>query len=310
MQGIIYFSAVLSIYKGGNPMEWLDNMNKAMGYIESNLAGEISYDYAAQLACCSTYHFQRMFSYITGVPLSEYIRHRRLTLAALDLQTSGIKVIDVALKYGYESPEAFSRAFKKIHGIMPVSARNTGVSLKVFPRMTLHITIKGDTEMNYRIEQKEAFELFGLELKTSVVDGKCFKEIPEFVMDCVENGKISALVQAAGKKPDAIYDAGVTYAHNPNGSMNYAIACYKKTETIPPEYVVFNIPAQTWAVFKTGWETEHDDEKLHDTWRRIYSEWFPTVNYEHADCDFDLEIYYGDRETGCSVEIWIPVIKK
>jgi len=289
-------------------MEWLNNMKNALNYIEENLADDISYDHAARLARCSTYHFQRMFSYITGVPLSEYIRRRRLTFAALELQTSDIKVIDVALKYGYESSEAFSRAFKKLHGETPVSARNTDTPLKVFPQMTFHITIKGDSEMVYRIEQKEAFELFGMELKTSVVDGKCFKEIPEFVGRCVADGAISSLVQAAGKKPDGIFDAGVTYAHNPNGSMNYMIACYKQTETVPPEYTVLNIPKQTWAVFETGWKTEHDDAKLHDVWRRIYSEWFPAVNYEHADCDFDIEIYYGDRETGCGAEIWIPVI--
>jgi len=214
------------------------------------------------------------------------------------------------MKYGYASPEAFSRAFKKVHGVMPISARDMGVSLKMFPKISLHIEIKGGTEMNYRIEQKEAFELFGLELKTNVVDGKCFKEIPDFVMDCVTTGKMSALVQAAGKKADAIYDAGVTYDHNPNGNMSYMIACYKPAGTISDEYKVLSIPKQTWAIFETEWKTEADDEKLHDVWRRIYSEWFPTMSYEHADCDFDIEIYYGDRETGCSAEIWIPVIKK
>lgn len=93
-------------------MDWLDRMNEAMEYIEVNLTSKISYDRAAQIACCSTYHFQRMFSFISGVPLSEYIRRRRLTLAAFELKTSDMKVIDVALKYGYESPEAFSRALK------------------------------------------------------------------------------------------------------------------------------------------------------------------------------------------------------
>jgi AraC family transcriptional regulator len=93
-------------------MKWLDRMNKAMDYIERNLAEEISYAKLAQITCYSTYHFQRMFSFLTGIPLSEYIRRRRLTLAAFDLQTSNIKAVDVAIKYGYESPEAFSRAFK------------------------------------------------------------------------------------------------------------------------------------------------------------------------------------------------------
>jgi AraC family transcriptional regulator len=113
-------------------MDWLDRMNNAMEYVETHLTEAIDYDQMARIACCSTYHFQRMFSFITSVPLSEYIRRRRLTLAAFELQNSGVKVIDMALKYGYESPEAFSRAFKKMHGVMPRSARDKGVSLKAY----------------------------------------------------------------------------------------------------------------------------------------------------------------------------------
>jgi len=285
-------------------------MNNAVNYIESNLTGEISYAHAAKIACCSTYHFQRMFSYITGVPLSEYIRRRRLTLAALELQTSDIKVIDAALKYGYESPEAFSRAFKKLHGVMPILARDTGVKLKAFPKMTLHIKIKGDTEMDYRIEKKEAFELFGIELKTSVIDGICFKEIPAFVESCVTDGRYTDLLLAAGKKEDDITDAGVTYGHNPNGDMNYMIACYKPAGIVPSEYTVLSLPEQTWAVFTVDWGSDMDDAKLHDVWQRIYSEWFPTVNYEHADCQYDIEMYFGDKESGYGVEVWIPVVTK
>ena len=164
--------------------------------------------------------------------------------------------------------------------------------------------------MDYRIEKKEAFDLFGIELKTSVVDGRCFKEIPVFVESCVKDGRHAALLKAAGKNEDDITDAGVTYAHNPNGDMSYMIACYKQTETIPPEYVILNIPKQTWAVFPVDWGNDMDDAKLHDVWQRIYSEWFPSVNYEHADCDYDLEMFFGDKETGYGVEVWIPVVKK
>ena len=293
-------------------MEWLNKMNNAINYIESHLADDISYDRAAQIAYCSTYHFQRMFSFIMGVPLSEYIRRRRLTLAALELQTSDIKVIDAALKYGYDSPEAFSRAFKKLHGIMPISARDIGVSLKVFPKMTFHINIKGAVEMNYRFEEREAFEVFGIELKTSVIDGKCFEEIPEFVGNCIDDGRYTALLQAANKGEDGISDVGVTYGHNPNGNMNYMMGCFKTTETVPAEYVVLSAPKLTWAVFPVdqSGDEETNMHNLHETWRKIYSEWFPTVSYEHAVCDFDFELYFGDKEAGYGTEVWIPVVKK
>lgn len=294
-------------------MEWLESMNNSMNYIESHLADEISYDRAARLAGCSTHHFQRMFSFITGVPLSEYIRRRRLTLAALELQTSDVKVIDISLKYGYESPEAFSRAFKKLHGVMPISARDIGVQIKVFPKMTFQISIKGDVEMNYRIEQKEAFEVFGIELRTTVIDGKCFEEIPQFFEKCLEDGRYATLLKAAGKSEDGITDVGVTYGHNPNGNMNYLMGCFKTVETVPPEYMVLSAPKQTWAVFAVDQSSDDEDvnmHNIHDAWRRIYSEWFPTVNYEHTETGFDFELYFGDKESGYGVEIWIPVVKK
>lgn len=111
----------------GRTMDWLERMKSTMDHIETNLANNISYDDIAQIACCSTYHFQRMFPFITGITLTEYIRRRRLTLAAFELQTTNARVIDVAMKYGYQSPEAFARAFKNLHGIMPISARDKGV---------------------------------------------------------------------------------------------------------------------------------------------------------------------------------------
>ena len=181
-------------------MKWINHLNKSINYIEAHLTDEIDLEKLSQLACCSTFHFQRMFSFMTGVPLSEYIRRRRLTLAAFDLQTSRMKVIDVAFKYGYESPEAFSRAFKNLHGVMPVSARDIGVSLKAFPKMTFQISIKGVAEMNYRIEERDAFEVFGLALKTTVINGQCYKDIPEFWMSCGQDGRGTELLEAAGKK--------------------------------------------------------------------------------------------------------------
>jgi AraC family transcriptional regulator len=291
-------------------MDWLDRMNSAMDYIEAHLTDNVDFDQAAKMACCSTYHFQRMFSFITSVPLSEYIRRRRLTMAAFELQNTDAKVIDLAFKFGYESPEAFSRAFSKLHGVTPMSARDKGVVLKAYPRMSFHISIKGDSEMNWRIEEKEAFEVFGLELQTNVINGQCFKDIPAFWEVCENDGRCIALAEAAGKKRIELLDAGITYDHQPDGGMKYMIACIKRTDVVPLEFKVLSIPKQTWAVFSVEWKYEQDNENLHDTWRRIYAEWFPTASYEHAECDFDLECYFGDVESVTGVEVWIPVVKK
>ncbi|MEK4368284.1 helix-turn-helix transcriptional regulator [Paenibacillus sp. FSL R5-0473] len=143
-------------------MDWLERMKSSIDNIETNLENNISYDEIAQIACCSTYHFQRMFPFIKGITLSEYIRRRRLTLAAFEMQANDARLIDVAMKYGYQSPEAFAPAFKNLLGTMPISARDKGVSLKAYPRMSFHISIRGDVEINYWIKQRGAFEMFGV----------------------------------------------------------------------------------------------------------------------------------------------------
>jgi AraC family transcriptional regulator len=291
-------------------MDWLDRMNLAMDYIETHLTENVDFDQAAQMACCSTYHFQRMFSFITNVPLSEYIRRRRLTMAAFELQNTETKIIDLAFKYGYESPEAFSRAFSKLHGLTPMSARNKGATLKAYPRMSFHISIKGDSEMNWRIEEKDGFEVFGLELQTNVIDGQCFKDIPAFWDVCENDGRCIALAEAAGKKRNELLDAGITYDHKPDGGMKYMIACIKHMEVASAEFTVLSIPKQTWAVFSVEWQPGQTNDNLHDTWRRIHSEWFPTASYEHADCDYDMERYFGKEKSEYGVEVWIPVVKK
>jgi AraC family transcriptional regulator len=248
MQGIHFLTAIKYILKGGKTMDWLDRMNSAMEYIETNLANNISYDQIAQKACCSTYHFQRMFPFITGISLSEYIRRRRLTLAAFELQTTDIKVIDVAMKYGYDSPEAFARAFKNLHGTIPISARDNGVSLKAYPRMTFHISIKGDVEMNYRIEQRGPFEMFGVyglinsDLKTA------FTEVPQFRKKCDDDGSVGLMNELLGRFGDTNLHAAL-YDHTKD-SFKYMV-CYNLPNglEIPEGFTKLSVPAATWVIF-------------------------------------------------------------
>ena len=143
-------------------MEWIERLNQAIRYIEDHLTEEPDYEQLGRIACCSAYHFQRMFAYMAGTPLSEYIRKRKMSLAAVDLQGGEEKIIDVAAKYGYSSPTAFNRAFQSVHGIAPSAVKNEGVSVKSFPPLTFKITVKGVGEMNYRIETREAFRIIGI----------------------------------------------------------------------------------------------------------------------------------------------------
>ena len=143
-------------------MEWIDHLNQAIDYLEEHISEEISYEEAARVAGCSAYHFQRMFTYLAGAPLSEYIRRRRMSLAAVDLRSGDEKIIDIALKYGYSSPTAFNRAFQGVHGVSPSAARKGGCSLKSYPPIRFKIIIKGVEEMNYRIEERGPIRILGV----------------------------------------------------------------------------------------------------------------------------------------------------
>jgi AraC family transcriptional regulator len=143
-------------------MDWLKSMNRAMDYIEAHLEDDVDYDEIARIAYCPAGLFQRFFAIIADLPLSEYIRRRKLTMAAFDIVEGRQKVIDVAVKYGYDSPDSFAVAFKRLHGITPTAARERGVMLKAYPKLVFSLILKGDSEMNYRIEQKPAFRVAGM----------------------------------------------------------------------------------------------------------------------------------------------------
>lgn len=290
-------------------MDWLNRMNSAMDYVETHLSEEIEYEQVARIACCSTYHFQRMFSFITGLPLSEYIRRRRLTLAAFELQQSNTKVIDIALKYGYESPEAFSRAFKKLHGVMPRSARDKGIELKAYPRLSFHISIRGDVEMNYKIEEKQAFDMFGISTVINADEDfleQPFIEIPKFWARCVSDGTIDRIRAAAGLGENGQLH-GVLY-NSQGETFSYMIGYFLPQSGLPEGFEQLQIPPQTYAIFSTGLYPD-GQSGIHDLWRRIWGEWFPSSNYEFANGP-EFEMTYDRGNNMYEMEIWIPVVKK
>jgi AraC family transcriptional regulator len=302
-------------------MDWLERMNEAITYIEDHLTGEIDFDKVARTACCSSYHFQRMFSFITGVPLSEYIRRRRLTLAAFELQTGGARVIELAGKYGYDSPNSFTRAFEKLHGISPSSARSAGTRLKAFPRLSFHISIKGDMEMDYRIEQRPAFSVFGKSITVSVVDGECYRQIPEFWLKCVEDGTMERILKAASGGETATLRGeifgndkmllnAVMFGHeSQTGTFKYMVCQNVPQSGVPDGFETLRVPPLTWAVFPT--ERHPADQttgKIQAIWQRVYPEWFPTSGYEHADGP-DFELYHHAGDGQFIAEVWVPVQK-
>lgn len=297
-------------------MDWLERMNGAMDYIEFNLAGEIELNEVARRACCSSHQFQRMFSFITDVTLAEYIRRRRLTLAALELQNNErVRVIDVAIKYGYESPVSFARAFQSLHGITPAMARQDGISLKAYPRLTFLITIKGVEAMNYRIETKESFEVFGIEgVFRSDGGGEAPSTPAQLWQQCHTNGEVARLAANAGELPRFVsrelhkVHAACSYKNIGNDAFPYMLCAFKSETSQTNGYTTVTVPAQTWAVFPSDpYSWNEFDETIETLYRRFYTEWLPTSGYEQNDCmEFEM---YGEKAGLHYVELWFAVRK-
>ena len=286
-------------------MEWLERLNCAVDYIEEHLTEEIHYDKAAKIACCSTFHFQRMFSYIAGIPLSEYIRRRRMTVAAFELQQSDAKVIELALRFGYESPTAFNRAFQSVHGVPPTAAKETGVRLNAYPRISFHISIKGDAKMDYRIEKKETFRIVGLKIPLDKDIEKNFQSVPTFWHEVAQSGNIPKLCSLISGEPNAVLGVSVCMGDE---AWEYYIAGVSDLP-IPEDFLGFceyTVPACTWAVFP-GKGTMPDSIQVLE--RRIVTEWLPASGYEYANAP-DIEVYLNADPQNAEYEVWLPITKK
>jgi AraC family transcriptional regulator len=296
--------------KGGIPLEPLKQLNLAMAYIEENLAGEISFDKVAQLACCSEYHFRRLFSFLCGMTLNEYIRCRRLAQAALDLANSNAKIIDIALKYGYDSPDSFTRAFQGFHGLTPKEARKAGASLKAVPPMTFQLTIKGGDPMNYRIEEKGAFQIVGIKKRITTVFEGVNPQMDSLWQSLTMEG-ILELKALSNVEPKGILSVSANFTDRVvEGSEldQYIAVATTPTAQIPGEsWSVLPVEASTWAVFTAVGEFP---KALQDTWARIYAEWLPTSGYELTG---GPEILWNESKDttlpNYKSEIWIPVSK-
>jgi len=286
-------------------MEWLERLNEAVNYIEKHLEDEIDYEKVSQIACCSTFHFQRMFSYIADVTLSEYIRRRRMTCAAFDLQNGNEKVIDIALKYGYDSPTAFNRAFQSIHGMAPSMAKSSGTILKAFPPISFKISIKGDVEMDYRIEKKDTFKIVGVKEHYAMTIEESFAKIPLFWENTKKSGTIETMCSLMNREPKGIL--GLTTDCMEGRDFNYYIAVATNSKT-PEGLDEFSVPACTWAIFEC---TGAMPTAMQELQKRIATEWLPTSGYEYG-CNLAIEVYpEGDQTKGnYKCEVWLPVVKK
>jgi len=290
-------------------MDSLSSMNNALAYIEEHLTEDIDYSEVSKIAYCSEYHFKRMFSFLSGIGLSEYIRRRRLTLAALDLKNTNLRVIDVAVKYGYDSADSFARAFNSMHGILPSEARNEDTKLKAYPQMTFQLSIKGGCEMKYRIVEKESFKLVGFKKRVPIIFGGVNSEIAKMT-ELLTPEVIKQLKAISNLEPTGIISASTNFSEGrmqEKGELDHYIGVATSSNETA-EFDVLNIDSGTWAVFES---IGPFPETLQNVWSRIYSEWFPSSGYESVE---GPEILWNESpdigNPKYRSELWILVKKK
>ncbi len=292
-------------------MDWISGLQNALDYVEAHITEAIDYDEIAKCAYSSGFHFQRVFSIICGYSLGDYIRFRRLSLAGSELACGSIKVIDVALKYGYDSPESFSRAFTAFHGVTPSAAKN-GADLKSFSRLSVKLILHGGTKMDYRIEKKDAFEVVLRKKRFPKAHEITTREISGFWAECTSDGTIPAVCKYISKSnifKNCII--GVSFDADPsmpNRDFPYGIGAHYNGERITEDYLtVERIPAHTYAVFKCV-------GKMPEAFQRVYkyicTEFSPASEYK--PCGIEIESYPSadTQNEDYACEIWIAVEKK
>jgi len=292
-------------------MDWITGIQRAIDYIELHIFEIIDYEEVAKQAYSSSFHFQRVFGILCGFSLGDYIRMRRLSMAGNELSTSRSRIIDIALKYGYDTSESFSRAFTRFHGIAPSRAKQCGVALKLFSPISVKLVLEGGNMMNYRLEAKDAFQFLCKKMCAPYREEMTMEKISDFWKDCNLDGTISALCKHLPKN-NAFGNSivGATFGKDTTEvEFPYAIGIPYNGVSIGEEgLIVKEIPAHTYVVFPCKGKMPMAFSKLY---QQIYSEFFPTSEYQPCG-GTDFEVYPSaevmDPEYTC--EIWVAVEKK
>lgn len=290
-------------------MELLNRINQAVDYIEETLYGELSEERLAQIAGCSVYNFQRMFSYIANMSLSEYIRSRRLTLAAFEVVNTKESILSIALRYGYDSHDSFTRAFQRFHGVLPSAARAGTVQLKSLPKISFQIKIQGEKVMNYQIEKWPAFTTAGF--KTRVKTAEVYDRVPVIWQQAWQDGSIQKLFDlcaVADSRPSGLLGIAAGGQWGNSEEMDYYLSVtthvddpFCKAVEVPSEMVTFEFPEATWAIFDASGELPGAVQEIY---QRFYTEWLPNSGYGLADLPA-VECYMQENRQ----EVWIALTR-
>ena len=274
----------------------IEGIQESIDSIEKNLTRELDIEDIASIAALSPSYYQRIFGALCGMTVGEYIRARRMSLAAQDLSREDVKVIDIANRYCYDSPDSFAKTFQKFHGITPSQARETGASLKSFAPLHIKITMEGGTMLDYRIVEKSSFTIFGIKRRFN--SDTSYQDIPKFWDEYKEmganrpvKGTFGICVDVGGKDSD------------------YWIAdLYEPGNDIPEECEAYQIPESIWAQFVCNGQSTDDLQNLNT---RIWSEWLPSLKGYELAGKYNIEVYGSSTDNAKDKEtyIWIPLRK-
>ena len=300
-------------------MDWITGMQKAIDYIEANLTEEIDYEKVAAESFSSSYHFQRVFNILCGYTLGEYIRLRRLSLAGAELANGKEKVIDIAFKYGYDSPDSFAKAFQKFHGITPSQARADGNMLKSFSRLSIKISLEGGVIMNYRIEEKPRIVFTGFKRRfTGTPDNRHKQERDFYLQTRLNQYALMGLARDLDTSysimtnfADDGYDYYIAGILDPFGANDLGKVLGEDAQRF--EKIV--VPARKYLVCETE-RTQYPVELTEELRRKMISEWLPSSDYRLAEApEITVNHWFfkrGDKAVNSSryIELWIPIEKK
>jgi len=301
-------------------MEWITGIQRAIDYIEEHLTEELDYEAIAKESFSSSFHFQRVFSILCGYTLGEYIRSRRMTLAGIALAAGNERVIDVALRYGYDSPDSFAKAFHKFHGITPSQARGEGAKLKSFSRLSFKITLEGGTMMNYRIEKKPAMTLTGFRkrFEGNPLDRKqqdhhfwMSTRLNQYILQGMARDCATAYEVITNIDDDG-YDFYIASKLNNDAMKHFE---EELGDEIASRFEHLHLQETTYLVCETE-RCLYPTEKIGELYRKAVTEWLPSSGYELAELpEFDIIHWdYSEEDEAINhtryVELWLPIAEK
>ncbi len=296
-------------------MEWIKLLQMAINYMEEQILEDINYEDVARKVCMSSYSFHRTFSLMAEMTANTYIRNRRLSLAGQELQTSDLSVIDAAYKYGYETPESFSKAFSRFHGVTPKQAKIKGTSLRLFNPLVIKITLEGGSIMDYRIERrgKQKFIARVRAFSNEIINDESDHSIPDFWTECQEKESVEVIrnIRPEGKRN--LYGL-CSPTTKDSTTFNYGIGVIVDDETdeldldtlLPQGFTIWETEPIEYVVFKC---MGNDGKCISQMWSYFFKEFISNTKYEQTE-DTDYEIYFENGEPGMFCELWIPVVEK